>query len=155
MITYIHDSILNAKHGSIIIQQVNCMNKMGAGLAKAIADVYPFVKRGYHEFCKKHEHEGLLGRYQVSKCDRYVFVNMFTQKTYGRTGLHTDYEVFFDTLCNICNKVPKGSMIALPYGIGCGLAGGDWDVVSKIIQSVAGYYPELEFHIYDNRPIQS
>ncbi|EGL17721.1 hypothetical protein HMPREF9413_4472 [Paenibacillus sp. HGF7] len=26
--------------------------------------------------------------------------------------------------------------IALPYNIGCGLAGGDWDIVEQIIEEV-------------------
>lgn len=149
MITVVNDDILNAPYGSIIIQQVNCQNVMGAGLAKVIYTRYPGVKRMYHHYCEQYKGKGLLGRWHTVKYEKYTFVNMFTQETYGRTGLHTNYDVMCNTLCDIFNKAPKDRPIAMPYGIGCGLAGGDWDsVVYPMLEKVTEYYPEHSIVLY-------
>lgn len=36
-------------------------------------------------------------------------------------------------------KINKLS-VAIPYGIGCGIANGDWNIVSKIIENVFSDY---------------
>ena len=38
--------------------------------------------------------------------------------------------------------------IAIPYGIGCGLAGGDWEIVSNIIDDVTNSYNYTNYTIY-------
>lgn len=30
--------------------------------------------------------------------------------------------------------------VAIPYGIGCGLAGGDWNIISELIDSIFSDY---------------
>lgn len=71
--------------------------------------------------------------------DGYVAaVNMYGQYNYGMN--HTDgssrpldYEAL--TLCmRKMNMIFKGMKIGFPYVIGCGLAGGDKDVVINIIK---------------------
>ena len=32
----------------------------------------------------------------------------------------------------------KGYSVSIPYNIGCGLAGGDWNIVSKMIEEIFG-----------------
>lgn len=39
----------------------------------------------------------------------------------------------------------KGCSIAIPYGIGCGLAGGDWKIVKQMIDDILG---ECDVTIY-------
>lgn len=66
-----------------------------------------------------------------------IVVNAYTQFNYGKN--HTDgvskpldYEAL--TLClRKMNKIFKGKHIGLPK-IGCGLAGGDWNIVKEIIK---------------------
>lgn len=48
MIEYIKGNILNVTEG-IIVQQVNCMGVMGAGLAKQIKDKWPNIYNDYKE----------------------------------------------------------------------------------------------------------
>jgi hypothetical protein len=66
-----------------------------------------------------------------------VVVNSYTQYRYGQNhpdGVYhpVDYEAI--TLCmRKINLLFKGNSIGLPK-IGCGLAGGDWNIVSKIIE---------------------
>ena len=50
MIRYIAGDILNSNE-DIIVQQVNCQNVMGSGLAKAIYTKWPVEQTGYHKYC--------------------------------------------------------------------------------------------------------
>jgi O-acetyl-ADP-ribose deacetylase (regulator of RNase III) len=133
-----------------IIHQVNCMNAMGSGVAKALFTKWADVKHIYHRDC---EHNKLVGKSQdnllgfigivpVSTLNgnKYV-INAYSQLTYGNDGVqHTDYDAV--AKCFILSRnmmdvmeVPK---IAIPFGYGCGLGGGDWDIVYGIIKDIFG-----------------
>ena len=82
----------------------------------------------------------IIGAYTLPKPDNIfdiIVVNAYTQYKYGRNhkdGVSNpvDYEAI--TLCmRKMNQVFKGKHIGLPL-IGCGLAGGDWNRIQKIIQ---------------------
>ena len=47
----INKDITTLKKG-ILLQQVNCQNAMGSGVAKAIYTRWPIVKEEYHKFAK-------------------------------------------------------------------------------------------------------
>lgn len=151
MITIVEGNILNATE-NIICHQVNCMGTMGSGLAKQIRNSYPKVyaeyvkllnwakeeyKRGYS--VKKYP----LGSVQfVEVSDKKVIANIFGQLKYGTDKRYTDYDALKKGLSGVLETVTwdhmnyKGYSVAIPYGIGCGLAGGDWEVVYKIIEEV-------------------
>lgn len=130
----------------IIVHQVNCQGVMGAGLAKQIRDKYPNVYNDYKWLVsQRKDKKSLLGTVQyISVNDSKTVVNLFGQDTYGRTAgkVYTDYRAIEDGLKSIYDLATntfsayKGKSIALPYGIGCGLAGGDWNVVYKVIDEV-------------------
>lgn len=71
----------------------------------------------------------------VQANDGKVVVNMFAQSNYGYDGkLYTDYTAFQSCLKRIKLTVPAGETIAMPFKIGCGLGGGDWNVILGLIQ---------------------
>jgi O-acetyl-ADP-ribose deacetylase (regulator of RNase III) len=49
----INGNILETEE-NVIVQQVNCMGVMGAGLAKQIREKYPKVYSEYLNYCNKH-----------------------------------------------------------------------------------------------------
>ena len=128
----------------IIAQQVNCKGVMGAGLALQIKIEFPEVFKQYKELCKEMDYDNLLGRCQIvatnSKDVKYIG-NIFGQASYGR-GLRTNYQALEKGL-NELKVFAKDNnlLVGLPYGIGCGLAGGNWDIVLGIIERVFGDYP--------------
>ena len=62
---------------------------------------------------------------------RLVVVNAYTQYNYGTDSIKLDYSAL--RLCfKKINKLFPNSVIGMPK-IGCGLAGGDWEVVERII----------------------
>lgn len=156
MFSQINGSITEVPGGSIIVHQVNCQSKMGAGVAKVIADRYPEVKKQYHTYCQQHTPVGLLGKVQYVKVEDGITVaNMFGQLTYGRTGQHTDYKAVGHGLREIakharCNGIDD---IYLPYRMGCNLGGGDWRIVRSIIKQIAKDYPDLNFYAVSDKPL--
>ena len=66
-------------------------------------------------------------------------VNLFGQLHYGRNKKYTDYKALAKSLeqlkylLKFVDTYMYHDTIALPYGLGCGLAGGDWNIVLKTI----------------------
>ena len=122
------NGILDITEG-IIAHQVNCCNKIGAGVSKAIISQYPIVEYAYHTYCEGKSKEELFGNYQlVMVTDRLWIANIFSQKDYGnsaKTGqVYTDMEKLTDILKTIIDDTVEN--VYVPDHIGCGLAGGDW-----------------------------
>lgn len=119
----------------VICQQVNCRGVMGAGLAKQIAGKWPEVKRQYIDLCGNRAQYELLGNIQVIDVDggKKSICNVFGQFSYGRDRMYTDYKALKNAM-NKINNTFRGKTVAFPHMFGCGLAGGDWDVVQEIIE---------------------
>ena len=133
------DLIALAKTGEfdVIAHGCNCFCNMGAGIAKSIKAAFPLVALDDSNTIKGDNLKlGTIRSVGVTrKTSQFVVVNAYTQYRYGR-GLHADYEAI-----RSCMKYLKeqysGKRIGLPL-IGCGLAGGDWNIVSKIIEEELG-----------------
>lgn len=122
----------------IICHQVNCKGVMGAGLALQIKNKFPMVYKHYKDKCLQIEN-GIGGLGDVQFCsvlseNGYIIANIFGQYDYGRGRCHTDYNALKKAFNTIALAFPNFT-IRIPYKIGCGLGGGDWSVVSQIIQS--------------------
>ena len=150
MFEIINGDLLNAKE-DIIIHQVNCQGKFGAGLAKQIAQKYPKTKTEYINHCNKKNPDDLLGDCLVTKTDDFLIANLFAQKHYGKYGAfykkhgrQTNYRAFAKSLKKLIGNYPDKS-VAIPYKIGCGLAKGDWNKIQKIFDLVL---PDKEIKVY-------
>jgi O-acetyl-ADP-ribose deacetylase (regulator of RNase III) len=119
---------------------------MGKGLAKQIKDKWPYVYSFYHTYCERFLEPQMIGKCQLVSIgpDKYV-ANLFGQKRYG-LGLQTDYGAVAKALTSLKKKIDsKKYSFAIPYGMGCGLGGGDWNVVTAIIKQV--------FYDFDDRVV--
>ena len=120
----------------IFCHQVNCQGKMGAGLAKQIRSRYPIVYSDYMWFYNNGY--ATLGRNIYSHPAKNKWcVSMFAQDKYGRDRRYTDYTAFKTCLKNLEDIIKRNKIeqdIAFPYGIGCGLAGGDWNIVLGMLK---------------------
>ena len=127
--------ILNSTE-PVVLHQVNCKGVMGAGLAKKIRDKYPKVYKSYKEVCNKNTDTFLLGKIQIVNVGNEKFIiNLFAQLNYGKGERFTDYNSLRSCLFLVKKYTPRNS-IAIPWGLGCGLAGGDWVKVVEIIEEV-------------------
>jgi len=131
----IEGNILKVKYG-IICQQVNCKGKMGAGIALAIRKMWPVVYKDYIESYKTGNLK--LGAVIVTTIIPHnLFVaNLCGQYNYGRKGRYTNYQAIETCLKYIDSINSTGLPIYIPYGMGCTLAGGNWNIVSNIIEKI-------------------
>lgn len=143
----IEGNVLNAKV-DVIAHQTNCLGIMGGGVALAIRQKWPIVYNNYASLCNSEDPDSLLGTVLMVELvgripgtlPKYV-ANLFGQKGIGcKDGPATDYEALEDAMTDLRTlmRVQKLYSVAMPYGIGCGLAGGDWPTVEKIIHKVFG-----------------
>lgn len=138
----------------IIAHQVNCKGVMGAGLAKQIRNNYPNLYNAYKDYCN---HGARLGDFLgLATSDKHYILNIFAQDDYGRDKRYTDYSAMYNAFANGINDYRDlygvgdevQLTIAIPYMIGCGLAGGDWNEVQKILLAVEKNY-NVVFVAYD------
>jgi O-acetyl-ADP-ribose deacetylase (regulator of RNase III) len=137
VIAIVEGDILKAKE-DIIGHQVNCCGVMGSGLAKQLKDTYSNLHPMYKEFCDNHNPYELLGECHIVSAGSKKIANLFGQLNYGRKKVrYTDYDALRLALYSLGEYAARHEMtIALPWGIGCGLANGDWDVVYQMIDEV-------------------
>lgn len=143
----INANILDASE-DIIVHQVNCLGVMGAGLAKQIKSKFPVVFKDYKTFVNNSNN--LLGKNLMVVSDgsdiiKYkknsglkIISNLFAQENIARSEKQTDeiaFEKAFGHLIAFA-KINNYS-IAIPYGIGCGLGGGDWNKIYKTIKDLS------------------
>lgn len=137
-IIVVHGNILNAEE-HIICHQVNCKGVMNAALAKQIRDKWKQVYLEYMGLFTEST-SSLLGSAQLVPVGNVKYVaNLFGQYNYGRNPLmcYTNYRALKNAFINVKQfAVINNYSVAIPYGIGCGLANGDWEKVYKIILEV-------------------
>ena len=130
---------------------------MGSGVAKRIKDEYPIVYKNYMAKCLSAENpENVYTTIQlVPLYDNYTeggwnpqCCNLFSQFDYGYDGKrYTSYDAFWICLNRLKQCVPKGSSIAFPANIGCGLGGANWNIILQMIIEVLG--KDYEIYIVD------
>lgn len=122
----------------VIVHQVNCKGVMGAGLAKQIREQYPDVYTRYCDYCRRTPVDKRLGSVQVVGTQSKIICNLFAQDAYGRDARYTDYNALRLCLMKVYKFMLQRELqsVGIPSRIGCGLAGGDWNVVQGIIQEV-------------------
>ena len=115
-----------------ILHGCNAQGVMGAGFAKRLREEHPFAYKQYRE---AHETRGLnMGELIIVRAGKRVIIHAITQKYYGREARRY---VSYDAIANAMAALEEalyGETIAMPM-IGSGLAGGDWNVISSIIES--------------------
>lgn len=128
----------------LIAHGVNCMGSFGSGVAGQIARLYPFVME---EYLRKFKEEGWkLGDVQFvdlldgidheAYCWREftTIANCATQHSYGREGKYVSYEALGVCLDKIFAYAADRNLEIAMGKIGCELGGGDWSVVSSMIE---------------------
>lgn len=124
--------ILSVNHG-VIVHQVNCKKVMGAGLALAIRRKYP------KHFADYIGNEPELGDIVTTSIYNGLhIIGVYGQYSYGRGGRYTNYSSLYAGLAKANSFAAQKKLpLYIPFGIGCGLAGGDWEMVQKIINRAA------------------
>ncbi|MDF2880187.1 MAG: hypothetical protein K0R54_744 [Clostridiaceae bacterium] len=130
--------------------QTNGLGLMGAGLALQIRNTYPHVFFEYQKLCKSISPNLLFGQCQIVETEvnskKYI-ANLFGQIGIGvGKGSPDSKEERMIALNKSLVSLKEYAMannlsVGLPYQLGCGLAGGDWNEVLTIIKKVFNDYP--------------
>ena len=120
----------------LICHVVNDSKVMGAGVALAISKKWWKVKNDY---LKWNDEQFELGNVQVVWVgENLAVVNMLAQcglRSYNQQNPPIRYEALRECFKNVRTVAIRENLpVHLPYKIGCGLAGGNWNIVSEIIK---------------------
>lgn len=153
MVKYIKGNLLDSDC-DYICHQVNCQGVMGSGIAKQIRERWPEVYERYRECYEQSNNPYYqLGSVDVVKLNNDIrsVINIYSQSDYGYDGgRYTSYDAFSDALYFIKLKVHENNTIGFPKNIGCGLGGGNWKVISALIEEILG--EDFDVYIYEYDP---
>ena len=119
----------------VIIHGCNCQCTMGAGIAKSIKDTFP---EAFAADCRtdsgNREKLGTVTSATVEKNGHSItIVNAYTQFHWRGKGVQADYPAIKSAMRTVKQNW-GGSTIGYPL-IGAGLAGGEWEIISEIIDA--------------------
>jgi O-acetyl-ADP-ribose deacetylase (regulator of RNase III) len=120
-----------------IVHGCNCFCTMGAGIARQLADRFPEVAEADRNFSIAGD-PFKLGRYTDAVVKNragkeLTIINAYTQYDMSKSGERVlEYSALTAVLRTI-NTYVGLNRIGMPR-IGCGLAGGDWNIVKSIIE---------------------
>lgn len=140
---YIKGNLLKSPF-QIIAHQVNCYGVMGAGVAKQIKEIYPENYQNYKSFVDDWK-EDAFGKCCVGYCKNgKKILNLFGQMGYGYGENFTNYDKLYCALKDGINQIKNDNFkedgiqltIAIPYKMGAGLAGGDWNKIVELLKRI-------------------
>ncbi len=122
---------LDSSKDTIILHGCNCHHVMGAGIAAYLRKKYPKIYAV--DMTTPYADRDKLGTFSVAVINpKLAILNCYTQFDTGR-GRQVDYEAVYSVLESLSRLGPSGKEIRSPK-IGCGLAGGDWDIVKVMFE---------------------
>lgn len=124
-----------------MVHCANCYHTMGGGIAAIIARDYP---EAVHADNATPKDEDKIGTYSLAVLnDGRKIVNLYGQSDIGNDGHPLNRNARYDHIYNglfllfeSIKNDDEGAEIAIPHGMCCGLAGGDWNIVMAIIKSL-------------------
>jgi O-acetyl-ADP-ribose deacetylase (regulator of RNase III) len=138
MIRYVHGDLIKSDC-DVIAHGCNCFGVWGAGIARQL-------KKSHREafesdFFTKRGDRDKLGTFTYTDYTHLKIYNLYSQYRFGNDKMHVDYVALKDSLIEMREHLKTigsyNKKIGFPK-IGCGLAGGDWETVSQIIEEVFG-----------------
>jgi hypothetical protein len=156
MITTINKDILTVDKG-VIVHSVNCIGAVG-GLAGAIARKWPENAEKYKKYVRHRKFSIMLmgSVFEVNVAHNLIVANLFGQYNVGTSKQQTEYAALIAGFKSIANTYFVGNDtetiddgvfgmnehsialkdIYIPYKIGCGLGGADWETVQDILHQI-------------------
>jgi len=122
-----------AGHFDVIIHGCNCFCTMGAGIAKLITSFFPEALQADMKTGMADKNK--LGTYSMARIEKsgknFMVINAYTQYDFAGHGVLVDYKAVKTVFSSIKNDFAD-KRVGYPK-IGAGLAKGDWNRISKII----------------------
>jgi O-acetyl-ADP-ribose deacetylase (regulator of RNase III) len=130
----------------ILLQGCNAQGRMQSGIAKDIRAAYP---NAYIEYMKKYEESGLKLGEVIWATDNDRFIgNLITQEFYGKDGKKYVDDNAIRIAMRTVNELLKSTLDTYRVGmplIGAGLGGGDWKIISAIIEEESTHFQPVVY----------
>ena len=142
-IEHIQGDLLDFPAGiNVVAHCSNCFNTMGAGIAKSIKERYPAAFEADKEAYLKHD--AYVGGFSYADVGNgKKIINIYGQYRYsGNDKRHLDYDGFFvamekvKELLEIAYHEGRHYVLGVPHKIGCARAGGDWNIVYSMLETL-------------------
>ncbi len=143
---YTNGNLLLNKNVQAIGHQANCQNTFGAGIARSIREMYP-AAYGADTRCAEAKLNtlGSVSMACISDESRVahgtnieLIFNLYGQNLYGNGVRQTNYDALYNALdsmaAELSDRDDSPLVVGFPYLMGCGLGGGDWNIVSRLIE---------------------
>lgn len=125
---------------------VNMQGRYNSGVAKEIRYEYPKAYELYYEaYLERAIH---LGQIIGADCGKHIILNLVGQRYYGREPgrVYADYIALRKGFQSINKNISEA--VAFPL-IGCGTAGGDWKIVSSILEEESTNFQPVVYQFDD------
>lgn len=137
---------------SVVVHGANCKQTMNSGVAKALRDKWPQVYAADLAYSTA-GNPLKLGRYSQAYVDcgtiKIAIINAYIQFDFGYDGArYVEYCAIHDVFSGLAahyRSCAAQPVIGLPR-IGCGRAGGKWDIVSGILDATM---PDFDLRVVD------
>lgn len=133
--------------GQFIMHSCNAQGVMGSGVALAIRNRYP---KNFEIYAARHAQKPLmLGEVIAVDCGIHTVLNGICQEFYGRDGKrYVSYDAVEQAMLSV-NELAKHTgesmlEVGLPR-IGADLGGGDWNIISALIEETATDYQPIVY----------
>jgi O-acetyl-ADP-ribose deacetylase (regulator of RNase III) len=138
------DGDLLADDAQVLVNAVNTVGVMGAGIALAFKNAYPAMFESYRQACMRAELD--IGRYHMVQVTPGRFVYNFPTKRYWRDPSRPSYiAAGLPVLASVLTEQEIAS-VALP-ALGCGHGGLDWPLVRAMIDtSLCGHPTDIRLY---------
>lgn len=158
MIRIINGNLLDSsiEDEPIIVHQCNCITQYGKGLSHEIFKKYPYA----NTYCLRvntsiRSIPGTIDIKEDTKQTNRIIVNLYGQY-YPNVGKYKGdlmedriryFQSGLDAIKDYC-KLKNKNTLAFPYGIGCGLAGGNWEIYESMLKTFAEKNNTLRIRLY-------
>ena len=128
---------------NIICHQVNLHGIMRSGIAKTIREKFPNVYEEYRLYTPKAK----LGDILIVNTNKSLLIaNLYGQRRCSLTRNVTSYKYITKCLNKAKEYAKYNNLkIAVPYGMSCVGAGGNWDKMLRILNQV---FSDYDVYIY-------
>ncbi len=134
-ITIIQSDLTNIEctKGSFIVHQCNATGNRNLGLASVLSKKYPRCNlySGKHKVDQRNPGTFILRDHIIA-----LIAQLYPGKPSSNDSASMRLNWFCNALDDAC-RIKGVETLYLPYGIGCGLAGGDWKEYAKAIELIS------------------
>ena len=128
-------------HSGILVHGCNAQGVMGQGIALSVRKRYP---NAFNDYLNEHATNGLkLGSIIYTECSpELTIANAITQQYYGTyKRQYVSYQAIHEVFSALA-KLSQMSVKTVHYPmIGAGLGGGEWSIISEVIDVAFSHYP--------------